>query len=466
MLLALLLLPGLLIRAAVPAGFMPATGQGAALTMAMCSGQATQSVVVHPDGARYLPTRVSVPRNITRRRAFLRRLRAAHRHRWPRRLSRRRRCLPIMLLLYSLRPSPGQQFEHTLRAHLPRSSDRPRLRIAPARDLSRQQARLRRPVRISVEKYLSLGGREMSAVATGVRLALRSIMPVGAATLAQCLVFATVLAASASDVSSTRELEQVVVTAPRMTAPLLVVTDPKQPRQPLPAHDGADYLKTIPGFSVIRKGGTDGDPVLRGMAGSRLGILLDGEQRSSAAAAGAWIRRPPTSSPKPTTASPCSRGRRPCCTGPGNSAGSCLFERERRALRRAGPRPTPALTWRQLRPQRRGRRRARRHARGLRPAAPARARDSDDYEDGNGHAVHSRLQALERQRRARLDAGRARRGSSSPGARATARPPTPTARWTASKFTRDNVGLRFERAASRRSCRASRPRRSTTTSTT
>ena len=48
MLLALLLLPGLLIRAAVPAGFMPAIGQGTALTMAMCSGQATQSVVVHP----------------------------------------------------------------------------------------------------------------------------------------------------------------------------------------------------------------------------------------------------------------------------------------------------------------------------------------------------------------------------------------------------------------------------------
>ena len=46
----------------------------------------------------------------------------------------------------------------------------------------------------------------------------------------------------------------------------------------MPAHDGADYLKTIPGFSVIRKGGTDGDPVFRGMAGSRLNILLDGEQ--------------------------------------------------------------------------------------------------------------------------------------------------------------------------------------------
>ena len=51
MLLALLLLPGLLIRAAVPAGFMPAVGQGAALTMAMCSGQATHSIVVHSDGS-------------------------------------------------------------------------------------------------------------------------------------------------------------------------------------------------------------------------------------------------------------------------------------------------------------------------------------------------------------------------------------------------------------------------------
>jgi len=50
-LLALLVVPGLLIRAAVPAGFMPATGLGAALTMAMCSGQAAHSVVVQPDGS-------------------------------------------------------------------------------------------------------------------------------------------------------------------------------------------------------------------------------------------------------------------------------------------------------------------------------------------------------------------------------------------------------------------------------
>jgi len=57
--------------------------------------------------------------------------------------------------------------------------------------------------------------------------------------------------------------EEIVVAGARMNEPLTVVTDPKAPRQPLPAHDGADYLKTIPGFSVIRKGGTDGDPVFR-----------------------------------------------------------------------------------------------------------------------------------------------------------------------------------------------------------
>ncbi len=67
--------------------------------------------------------------------------------------------------------------------------------------------------------------------------------------------------------------DEMVVTAARMQSPLEVVTDPRLPRQPLPAHDGADYLKTVAGFSVIRKGGTDGDPLFRGMAGSRVAVL-------------------------------------------------------------------------------------------------------------------------------------------------------------------------------------------------
>ena len=46
----------------------------------------------------------------------------------------------------------------------------------------------------------------------------------------------------------------------------------------MPASDGSDYLKTIPGFSQIRNGGTNGDPVFRGMFGSRLKILTDGSE--------------------------------------------------------------------------------------------------------------------------------------------------------------------------------------------
>lgn len=69
--------------------------------------------------------------------------------------------------------------------------------------------------------------------------------------------------------------EHVVVTGVADTAPVTVTTDPRLPRQPIPAHDGADYLDTVPGFSTIRKGGSGADPVFRGMAGSRLSILVD-----------------------------------------------------------------------------------------------------------------------------------------------------------------------------------------------
>jgi iron complex outermembrane recepter protein len=70
-------------------------------------------------------------------------------------------------------------------------------------------------------------------------------------------------------------LEDVVVTAAQMTTPTTIELDPKVPRQPLPAHDGADFLKTVPGFSVMRKAGADGEPSFRGMGGSRVNILAD-----------------------------------------------------------------------------------------------------------------------------------------------------------------------------------------------
>ncbi|MCX6945483.1 MAG: hypothetical protein NT173_12130, partial [Opitutales bacterium] len=84
-------------------------------------------------------------------------------------------------------------------------------------------------------------------------------------------------AAAAEPPAATIVLPAVVVTTRHTQQPLVVTADPKAPAQPMPAHDGAEVLKSIPGFAVIRKGGADGDPVLRGLAGSRLGIQIDGE---------------------------------------------------------------------------------------------------------------------------------------------------------------------------------------------
>lgn len=80
------------------------------------------------------------------------------------------------------------------------------------------------------------------------------------------------------DATQVQRLDPIVVTAATMQDPYTIVTDPRQPRLPLPAHDGGAYLKSIPGFSLSRKGGTSGDPALRGLGGSRLTILLDDTQ--------------------------------------------------------------------------------------------------------------------------------------------------------------------------------------------
>ncbi|WP_442683698.1 TonB-dependent copper receptor [Stenotrophomonas sp. JC08] len=93
-----------------------------------------------------------------------------------------------------------------------------------------------------------------------------------------CLAAAVCLAlfpyrAHAEESASIKTLDTLVVTSAAPASPLNWVTDPRLPRQPVPASDGADYLKTVPGFSAIRNGGTNGDPVLRGLSGSRLNIL-------------------------------------------------------------------------------------------------------------------------------------------------------------------------------------------------
>jgi len=183
-------------------------------------------------------------------------------------------------------------------------------------------------------------------------------------------------------------LDEVVVTAPQSTEPLTVKTDPKKPRQPVPAHDGADYLKTIPGFSVIRKGGTDGDPVFRGMAGSRLNILLDGEQIFG----GCGGRMdPPTAYVFPAAYDRITllKGPQTVLYGAGSSAGTVLFERVIDRAAQAGTAVQGSLLLGsfgrndQMLEAKTGSENAYLRVGGTRT-------DANDYKDGNGVAVHSK----------------------------------------------------------------------------
>ncbi|MBH9396258.1 TonB-dependent copper receptor [Pseudomonas aeruginosa] len=138
------------------------------------------------------------------------------------------------------------------------------------------------------------------------------------------------------------ELAPSVVTGVAQSSPRTIVTNPKEPRQPVPASDGADYLKTIPGFAVIRNGGSNGDPVLRGMFGSRLNILTNGGMML-----GACPNRmdAPTSYISPETYDKLTviKGPQTVLWGPGASAGTILFEREPERFGELGSRVNASL---------------------------------------------------------------------------------------------------------------------------
>ena len=122
-------------------------------------------------------------------------------------------------------------------------------------------------------------------------------------------------------------LDTLVVTDVTPTLAMTFVTDTKLPRQPVPASDGADYLKTVPGFSLIRSGGTNGDPVLRGMFGSRLNLMTDGGHMQ-----GACPARMDNSlsyvSPETYDRLEVVKGPQTVLWGPGASAGTVRFERD------------------------------------------------------------------------------------------------------------------------------------------
>ena len=99
------------------------------------------------------------------------------------------------------------------------------------------------------------------------------------------------------------------------------------PAQQLPASDGAGALKNIPGFSVLRSGGSNGDPVLRGMFGSRLTLLADGV--STQGGCGSRMDTPTAYiTPQSYDTITVIKGPQSVLWGPMGSAGTLLFERQ------------------------------------------------------------------------------------------------------------------------------------------
>lgn len=188
--------------------------------------------------------------------------------------------------------------------------------------------------------------------------------------------------------ASVTELSPSVITAVAQSSPLTIVTDPKQPRQPIPASDGADYLKTIPGFSAIRNGGTNGDPVLRGMFGSRLNILTNGTTMLGACPA---RMDAPTSYISPETFDKLTvvKGPETVIWGPGASAGTIRFDREPERFGELGTRVNGSIV-----AGSNGRFDRVLDAAAGGPLGYVRVTgnksQSDDYEDGSGNTVPSR----------------------------------------------------------------------------
>ena len=148
------------------------------------------------------------------------------------------------------------------------------------------------------------------------------------AALASPSAFAIESATAAADSTRTVDFDALVVTAAAPVSALTWETSPKLPRQPVPASDGADYLKTIPGFTAVRNGGSNGDPVLRGMFGSRLNLLTnDGAMHGACPSrmdnAMSYI------APETYDALVVVKGPQTVLWGPGASAGTVRFERDR-----------------------------------------------------------------------------------------------------------------------------------------
>ncbi|WP_180114360.1 TonB-dependent copper receptor [Acinetobacter sp. YH12063] len=113
------------------------------------------------------------------------------------------------------------------------------------------------------------------------------LQPLAAAICVACYstsVMADEMSVEMTETNAVQTLAPIVVTSHQGNDAngLIVRANPKQPIQPIPASDGADYLKSIVGFSAIKNGGTNADPTFRGMFGSRIKILTDGTENLGA----------------------------------------------------------------------------------------------------------------------------------------------------------------------------------------
>ena len=162
------------------------------------------------------------------------------------------------------------------------------------------------------------------------------------ATAVLCGVLLSPLVLADDHAAHNEELSPTVITAIAPSSPLTIVTNPKDPRQPVPASDGGDYLKTIPGFALVRNGGTNGDPVLRGMFGSRMNILTNGGQLLGACPG---RMDAPTSYLSPETYDKLTviKGPQTVLWGPGASAGTILFDREPESFGELGTRVNASM---------------------------------------------------------------------------------------------------------------------------
>ncbi|WP_084441840.1 TonB-dependent copper receptor [Termitidicoccus mucosus] len=261
--------------------------------------------------------------------------------------------------------------------------------------------------------------------------------------LLNTLALAAAPARPLADSEPVTHIEPLVVTAPAVgDRPLQVTIDTQAAAQPIPAQDGADIIKSIPGVTISRKGGTGGEVILRGAAGSRLDILVDHES-----ILGGCPNRmdPPTAYIFPGAYDNVTllKGPQSVRYGPGNSAGVVLFKNDPVHLDAPSAALDASFVLGSF-----GRNDQSAAVLAGTPQFYARIEgvrtESDDYEDGNGDKVHSRYKRTG----GRLALGwtpDARtvvelHGSLSNGEAAYAH-----SMMDAARLDRENIGLRFEK---------------------